>query len=71
MLDGQALTLQCSQRDANINTVVMKNDDGDSVIKLQEIKVHIVSPFKDGSIYFLKIKFLSVGNASDKMRYTA
>ena len=43
MIGGQTLTLQCSQRDANINTVVMKkDDDGDFVIKLQEIKVHIV-----------------------------
>ena len=35
------------------------------MIKLQEIKVCIVSPFKDGSIHFLKIKLLSVENASD------
>ena len=43
VLDGQTLTLQCSQRDANINTVVTKkDDDGDSVIKLQELKVHII-----------------------------
>ena len=51
VLDGHTLTLQCSQRDANINTVVMKRDnDGDLVIKLYvlEFKVHIVSPFKDG-----------------------
>ena len=35
VLDGHTLTLQCSQRDANINTVVMKrDDDGDLVIKL-------------------------------------
>ena len=42
-----------------------KDDDGDSVIKLQKIKVHIVSPFKDGSIHFLEIKLFSVENASD------
>ena len=56
MPDGQTLTLQCSQRDANINTVVMKWMTILSMIKLQEIKVLIVSPFKDGSIHFLKIK---------------
>ena len=56
--------MQCSQRDADINTIVMKKDDDrDSVIKLQEIKVHIVSPFKDGRIHFLKMKFVSVENA--------
>ena len=35
-----------------MNTVVTKkDDDGDSVMKLQEFKVRIVSPFKDGSSY--------------------
>ena len=35
VLDGHTLTLQCSQRDANKNTVVMKrDDDGDLVIKI-------------------------------------
>ena len=35
VLDGHTLTLQCSQRDANINTIVMKrDDDGDLVIKI-------------------------------------
>ena len=32
-------------------------------MKLQEIKVHIVSLFKDGSIHFLKMKLHSVENA--------
>ena len=27
--------------------------------------MHIISPFKDGSIHFLKIKLLSVENARD------
>ena len=35
------------------------------MIKLQEIEVHVVSPFKDGSIHFLKIKLLTVENACD------
>ena len=35
------------------------------MIKLQEFKVHIISPFKDCSIHFLKIKFHAVENASD------
>ena len=35
------------------------------MVKLQEIKVNIVSPFKDGTIHFLEIKLLSVENASD------
>ena len=35
VLDGHTLTLQCSQRDANKYTVVMKrDDDGDLVIKI-------------------------------------
>ena len=37
--DRHTLTLQCSQRDANINTLVMKkDDDGDSVINCRNLK---------------------------------